>query len=110
MTIEKNSMACARFVQLVRDFATNTKNWETAIRYETKPDERHDLTLVSNRVYGTRDEFLAIFAAAGLSSVDQPLYEQKLTLPNAIQLRALKEQAGYENDYNTRSFDIESYR
>jgi len=102
--IEKQSMACNRLMQLVRDFALRTKGWEIAIRYESKLDERHDLTLVSQRVYGRREEFLVIMAAAGLGSFDEALEEQILTLPTEAQLQALKERAGYENNQNQREF------
>lgn len=81
----------------VRDFAVKTKAWEVAIRYQTKPDERLNLPLVSYRVYGRRDEFLTIMAAAGLDSVEQSMPEQLLTLPTAQQLLAIKAQAGFVN-------------
>ena len=83
--------------RLVRDFAIKTKPWETAIRYYTKPDERKDLTLVSQRVYGRRDEFLTIMAAAGLDSVENVLPEQLLTLPTDAALTAFKERAKFVN-------------
>lgn len=79
-----------RFYQLIRDFAVRTPNYATAIRYQTKPDERGDLTLVSKRVYGTRDEALTIQAAAGLQSPESELLEQRLVLPTPDQLRAIK--------------------
>ncbi len=102
--IEKDSMAGCRLMQLVRNFAIRTKGWETAIRYETKFDERHDLTLVSLRVYGRRDEFLVIMAAAGLGSVDEVLEEQVLTLPTESHLKTMKLRAGYENNQQKREF------
>lgn len=96
MEIEKNALACARFVQLVRDFSVQVQLYQEAIRYQTKPDEKRDLTLVSQRVYGRRDEFLTIFAAAGLSSFDEPLQEQILVLPTNAQLQILKKKSGYQ--------------
>lgn len=102
--IESHSMACNRFVQLVRDFSIRTKKWEPAIRYETKFDEKHDLTLVSLRVYGRRNEFLTIMAAAGLGSFDEPLNEQILVLPTEKQLKEIKARAGYENNQEKREF------
>ena len=102
--IEKNAMACNRLMQLVRDFAVKTKGWQPALHYETKFDERHDLTLVSQRVYGRRDEFLVIMAAAGLGSFDEILEEQVLTLPTETQLQAMKARAGYENNHQKREF------
>ncbi len=83
--------------RLVRDFASSTKPWQSAIRYQTKPDERFDLTLVSQRVYGRRDEFLTVMAAAGLDSVEQELREQMLVLPSDAVLQAFKARAGYNN-------------
>lgn len=102
--IEKNSMACNRLMQLVRDFAIRTKGWENAIRYETSFDERHDLTLVSQRVYGKRSEFLVVMAAAGLGSFDEVLEEQILILPTKAQLQSMKARAGYENHHQKRDF------
>lgn len=91
--------ATAEFVRRVRRFAETQPEWAEAVRYDTKPDERFNLTLASRRVYGVSDEFLAIMAAAGLSSVEQELLEQRLVLPTPAQLQALKSQAGY---FNTR--------
>lgn len=104
MDIEQNAMACNRFLMLVRDFGCRVKPWHTAIRYFTKPDEVRDLTKVSQRVYGRRDEYLAIMAAAGLSSMDQPLVEQLLILPTESQLAILKKRAGFENNVDKRRF------
>ena len=104
MIIEKNAMACNRLMQLVRDFSLRTKGWETAIRYETSFDERHDVTLVSQRVYGRRNEFLVIMAAAGMGTADEVLEEQVLVLPTESQLTALKARAGYENNAQKRAF------
>jgi hypothetical protein len=95
--IEDQTPSCAAFYRLVRDFAIKTKPWSTAIRYNTKPDERFDLTLVSQRVYGRRDEFLAVMAAAGLDSVEQELTERLLTLPTDATLAAFKERAKFAN-------------
>lgn len=108
--IEKNSIACTRLVQLVSDFSNSVKPWENAIRYQTKPDEIHNITLVSQRVYGRRNEYLVIMAAAGLSTFDEPLKEQLLILPNESQLSVFKTRAGFENNENKRKFNIENYR
>lgn len=97
LVIEKNSASCAAFYRAVRTFAQRTKPWQTAIRYQTRPDERGDLTLVSFRVYGRRDEFLAVSAAAGLESVENLLPEQLLVLPTEAQLAAMKDRAGFVN-------------
>lgn len=91
----QNAVACARLVQLIRDFSLRVKPYQMAIRYQTKADEKRDLTLVSERVYGTRQEYLAIFAAAGLSTFDEPLEEQILVLPTLSQLNTMKKKAGF---------------
>lgn len=84
-----------RLYQLVRDFAVQTPAWGAAVRYFTLPDERFDLTLVSQRVYGNRNEALVIQAAAGLDSPELELTERALVLPMPTRLMAMKLQAGY---------------
>lgn len=93
--------AAARLVKLVGDFAQRQPDWAECIVYETRPDERWDMTLVSQRAYGNRDEFLAVMAAAGLDSIEQQLTERRLILPTARQLAAMKTLAGF----NTNRFD-----
>ncbi len=96
--MDKNSQAAAAFYRAVRDFAQKAKTWDTnVIFYETKPDEQYDLSLVSRRVYGTREEFLAVMAAAGLDSFDEPLPQTKLRLPNALALMQIKRNTGFES-------------
>lgn len=95
--IENNTTAAKNFYKEVRRFSERTKSWQSAIYYEVKPDERCDVTLVSQRVYGRRDEYLAVMAAAGLNTVDQPLLQKKLILPTESQLYAIKRRAGFES-------------
>lgn len=102
-SIDKNTQAAKDFYREVRRFSEQTKSWQTSIIYEVKPDEAWDLTLVSQRVYGRRDEFLTIMAAAGLDMVDQPLLQQRLVLPNNAQLLAIKRQTGFESIGNYRT-------
>ena len=90
-----DTQSAGSFFRAVRRFALSTKPWEPALWYETKPDERRDLTLVSYRVYGRRSEYLAVMAAAGLSHVDDELTERKLCLPTEAQLQAIKRATGY---------------
>lgn len=97
LSIEKNSASVAAFARDVRNFALRTKPWQTAIRYQTKPDERRDLTLVSMRCYGRRDEFMAVRAAAGLESIEDELTEQLLVLPTEAQLTEIKARSGFVN-------------
>ena len=78
----------------IRQFALETPDWATAIRYHSKNDEKHDLTLIARRVYGLPNEWPVIMAAAGLQSVDEPLNEQLLVLPTLSQLQTLKRELG----------------
>ena len=45
-----NTMAAKDFYKAVRTFAEVTKPWEPQLSYETKPDERFDLSLVAGRM------------------------------------------------------------
>lgn len=95
--IDSDPRAAGAFYREVRRFAEVTKPWETALRHTVTPDELFDLTLVSYRVYGRRDEHLAVMAAAGLDSVDQPLPQVMLTLPTEAQLYQFKRRSGFES-------------
>lgn len=99
-------LAAAELARRVADFSQRTPDWAECIIYETKPDERWDLTLVSRRVYGTPDEFLAVMAAAGLDTVEQELTERRLVLPTREQLRELKRLAGFVNDPWARTREV----
>lgn len=95
--IDDNTSAAKSFYRDVRAFSERTKPWQSAIFYDTQPDEQWDLTLVSARVYGRRDEYLAVMAAAGLDMVDQPLTQRRLVLPTENQLNAIKRRTGFES-------------
>lgn len=56
---------------------------------------------MSRRVYGNRNETIAVMAAAGLDRFDQELTERELILPNPQRLDALKQLAGYSNTVTT---------
>lgn len=88
-------ISASRFYRAVRQFSVTAPPWAEAIRYFTLPDERWDLTLVSQRVYGTRDEYLAVMAAAGLDRFDQELTERQLVLPTPQRLEAIKRMTGF---------------
>ena len=103
MSIEVNTSAVAIFYQLVRQYALTTPAWAVTQSYQTKPDERWDLTLASRRVYGIPDEFLTIMAAAGLDSVEQEMPEQLLILPDAATLQSFKTQAKFVNLSDSRA-------
>ena len=89
--------ASAELVRLVTDFAQRQPEWAECVIYQTLPDERWDMTLVSRRVYGNPDEFMAVMAAAGLDGVEQELTERRLVLPTSRQLAAIKALAGVVN-------------
>lgn len=95
MADEIPPIATANFIAAVRKFSVQQPSWGEAIRYHTKPDERADITLIALRVYGDRSEFMAVFAAAGLDTLEQELDEQPLVLPTAGQLRLIKLETGY---------------
>lgn len=98
-------IATAAFVREVRAFSTRTPDWSNAIRYYTKPDERADITLIAARVYGSRTEYMAIFAAAGLDSLELLIPEQLLVLPTPEQLMLIKRQTGYLTNEEKRAYE-----
>lgn len=96
--IDKDTRAAAAFYRAVRKFSERAKEWDSnAVFYEIKPDERFDLSLVSRRVYGRRDEFLAVMAAAGIDSFDQPLEQKTIALPSDGELLRIKRETGFES-------------
>jgi hypothetical protein len=95
--IDLNPQAAKNFYREVRRFAERTRPWQEAIFYDVQPDERWDLTLVSKRVYGRRDEYLAVLAAAGLDMFDQGLTQKRLVLPSEAQLNIIKRKTGFES-------------
>lgn len=101
--LDNNTRAARAFYREIRKFAESAKPWDTkAVFYETKPDEMYDLTLVSRRVYGRRDEALAVMAAAGLNTVYEPLPQKRIVLPKDGFLMAIKRRAGFESISNYR--------
>jgi hypothetical protein len=90
LTMASTYTSAAALYRLVSEFAQRQPDWADAVRYQTTPDERWDMTLVSQRVYGNRDEFLTVLAAAGLDSLAQELTPRVLVLPSADQLRQMK--------------------
>ena len=95
---DQDSRAAASFYRAVRRFAETATGWQTnAIFYETKPDEKFDLMLISRRVYGRPDEYLAVMAAAGLDSVDQELKQRRIILPNEHTLMSIKRECNFES-------------
>lgn len=101
--IDADPRAAAAFYREVRRFAERAKPWSTnVVFYVTKPDEVYDLSLVSRRVYGRRDEFLAVQAAAGLDSFDQPLPQKQIRLPNENELANIKRKTRFESRASLR--------
>ena len=88
-----------RLFQMVRDFSDMAGPMTPAIRYRTKPDEVHDITLAAARALGSRELHLVIQAAAGLDSPELPMPVQNLVLPMPEQLAVMRTQAGYPEDW-----------
>lgn len=95
--------SAAELLKVVGTFAERQPTWAECIVYDTRPDERFDITLVSQRVYGNRDDFLAVMAAAGLDSVEQELTARRLVLPTLRQLEAMKAAVGFVTSRFDRS-------
>jgi hypothetical protein len=96
--------SAALFVRMVGDFAARTPSWSPdRINHFVGEDEINDMTLVALRVYGRREEFLAVMAAAGLDSPTEPLPQRRLVLPSSDRLSAMKKLTGYvsRNDERT---------
>ncbi|MGL5948119.1 MAG: hypothetical protein ACRCYV_03535 [Aeromonas sp.] len=102
MSLDANTQAARVFWRQVQEFVVNAQPWQPVIYYEVKPDERWDASLVARRVYGRREEFMVIMAAAGIDSFDMPLPQKRLTLPSETQLRAMKLAAGFESRHDFR--------
>lgn len=60
------------------------------VRYQILSDEVNDPTLVSFRVYGTRDEANVVMVAAGTNGIWEQLPENEIILPLPQQLQQLK--------------------
>lgn len=96
--MDKNPQAARQFYQQVRRFSEQTAIWSSnVIRHQVTPDEAFDLSLISERVYGRRAEFLAVMAAAGLDSFDQELTQREILLPTEQVLDLIKRQTGFES-------------
>lgn len=60
------------------------------IKHAIGPDEIHDPTLVSLRVYGNRHDYDVVMVCAGTNSIWQELPQIPLFLPTKAQLFMLK--------------------
>jgi hypothetical protein len=101
--METTYTSTAEFCRLVRNFSQRTPSWALAIRHWVTPDEAFDPTLISQNVYGTRREFMAVIAAAGVDSLEQEITPRLLVLPTADQLAVLKARTGFYADRDNRS-------
>lgn len=96
--MDSDTRAAKTFYKEVRKFSANAKPWSAdAIFYDVSPDEAFDPTLISRRVYGRRDEYLAVMAAAGIDQVDQEITQRRIILPSDTLLSTLKRNAGFES-------------
>lgn len=107
-SIDQDTGAANRFYREVRKFSVRTRGWEVAVWHQVTPDEVMDPTLISQRIYGRRDEYLAVMAAAGISSPDSGIPMVLLTLPNESQLLQIKRRTGFESiaDYRDNGAPI----
>ena len=104
--MDKDTRAARAFYEAVANFANNAKPWSTnAIFHEIKPDEVWDLTLISQRVYGRRCEYLAVMAATGISQVEELLTQKQIILPDEGTLMQLKRQCNFESESELRTSD-----
>lgn len=105
--VDQNSQNAKNFYKAVSNFSKTAKAWDSMIRYEIKPDERYDPTLISRRVYGSSDEFLAVMACAGTSSFEDEIVQKTIVLPNRQLLERIKRKTGFEsipdNRYNGKA-------
>lgn len=87
----------SRFYRAVRQYVVTAPVWAAdLLSHEVLPDEQLDLTLVSQRVYGNRNEFLAVMASAGIDRFDQSLQVGSvIRLPNVQRLELIKQSTGF---------------
>lgn len=103
MSIDKDTRAAAAFWREIRRFSERAKPWDTnAIFHEVRPDEVWDPTLIAARVYGDRQEFLAVMAAAGMDTVDTAMKQRQIILPSAAELYRIKRTTGFESQPDLR--------
>lgn len=101
--IDKDTTAAKRFFKAIKQFSDKAKGWDTDVKwYFIKPDEKWDATLIAQRVYGRRDEFLAVMAAAGIDSVDQEIKQKRIALPIYSKLIEIKHKCGFETNADLR--------
>lgn len=100
--VDLNSQNAKNFFKAVSNFSRTAKAWDSMIRYEVKPDERYDPTLISRRVYGTSDEYLTVMACARISSFEEPIEQKTIVLPTRQLLERIKRKTGFESIADNR--------
>jgi hypothetical protein len=91
-------LSTSKFYREVRRFCVQAPVWSSdVVRHEVLPDERFDLSLVAYRVYGSRNEFHAVMAAAGIDRYDRPLEQQTIVLPSRSMLEQIKAATGFKS-------------
>lgn len=101
--IDQDISAAARFYWEVNQWSRNAKFWrENIIRHEILPDERLDITKISERVYGNRYEILCIMAAGNMYLMTEELKGFYLILPPPITLEDIKRRTGFESQPDQR--------
>lgn len=96
--MDKDTRAARAFYEAVAAFSKQAKPWDgNAIYHAVLPDEKLDPTLISRRVYGRPDEYLAVLAAADVSTFDEEIPYGTLVLPREGKLTAIKRQTNFES-------------
>ncbi|TDR30687.1 hypothetical protein [Hydromonas duriensis] len=83
-----DSLKVSRHYRRVRDESLTTLVWQPAINTVIMPNETLDPTIANQRVYGSRADWYATAAIAGLNSVDEPMQEGARRFLTPIHLRA----------------------
>lgn len=96
--MDNNTTAAKAFYREVRRLCANARPWTSGIVFiDTTPSDRMDISKISERIYGTRHEVLAVMAAAGMNTMNQPLEQQRIAVPTKERLMMLKRQTGFES-------------
>lgn len=95
--LDRDNAAANRLYRMVRKFCLTAKPWTSgAVRVDTTPAERRDITKLAQRVYNSRFDAIAVMAAAGMDYVTQPLEQQSIILPTPEKLLEIKRTSGCE--------------
>lgn len=92
--MDKDPTAAARFFRAIQK---HNATGNGVLTHDVKPDEIHDITLISERVYGHREEYLAVLASYGASFVVLPIEQKTITLPTPEALIRIKRETGFES-------------